>query len=200
MDKETLQRIFDPFYSTKGYGRGLGLSATLGITRQHRGGMVVNSQPGEGSRFSVFLPAATEVTATAAAPRPPEASPTVRQGAVLVVDDEPDIREVVAEVLQMEGLHVFTAGNGREGVESFQLNQALINIIIMDMQMPVMNGAEATKQLLALKPSAQVIITSGYSEHTLAKGVTAHPGVIFLQKPYPIDQLVELVRSKLSSH
>jgi CheY-like chemotaxis protein len=196
IDKPLLQRMFDPFFSTKGYGRGLGLSASLGIIRQHMGGLTVESQPGVGSTFAVFLPEAQPLREGLSTPAS-AAQAVLSNGAVLVVDDEPDIREVVAEVLQMQGVHVFTAQNGREGVESFQVHQALIEVIIMDMQMPVMNGAEATKQLLALKPNAHVIITSGFSEETLATAVTAHPSVIFLQKPYQIEKLVEMVRHRL---
>jgi two-component system, cell cycle sensor histidine kinase and response regulator CckA len=113
----------------------------------HKGGLQVVSQPGLGSTFQVFLPAIAVTTSASVAPR----------DMVLIVDDEPDIREVISAVLQMEGLQVLTAENGRQGVESFQTHQPKIGVIVLDMQMPVMNGAEAAKTMLALDPTIQVI-------------------------------------------
>jgi CheY-like chemotaxis protein len=197
MDKSTIQRIFEPFFTTKGYGRGLGLSATLGIIRLHKGGLLVESQPGQGSTFQILLPASAATAQEA--PAQPARSDSAAKNMVLVVDDEPDIREVVAEILQMEGLLVLTAENGRQGVESFQAHQTAIGVIVLDMQMPVMNGAEAAKTMLALDPGIQVILTSGYSEHDLVNGLTKHPSVAFLQKPYTLDRLVATVQMKLQA-
>jgi CheY-like chemotaxis protein len=197
MDNSTLDRIFDPFFSTKGYGRGLGLSATVGIIRQHQGGLDVKSQLGQGSAFQVLLPAAPAMDRPTRAEPVSEAVPTRLEGTVLVVDDEAMLRDVVSEVLHSVGLHVITAENGRQGLEAFCAHRSNISLIVLDMQMPVMNGADTLRELMTIDPNIGVILTSGYSDSTLTNPFINQPSVVFLPKPYLLDTLIKTVTDQI---
>lgn len=199
MDKKTMDRIFDPFFSTKGYGRGLGLSATIGIIRIHKGGLRVESQIGVGSTFQVLLPAVA-----APLPRPVEplytnGSEQPPSGTVLLMEDEAVIREALTDVLEMQGLHVITATNGAEGIQSFRQHQNEIAVVVVDMQMPVMNGAEAMRELLKIDPLIEVILTSGYSELSLGPELLQKDSVTFLQKPYSIELFLKKIDERIKA-
>ncbi len=202
IDSKTLMRIFDPFFTTKLHGTGLGLSATVGIVRTHKGGLQVTSQVGQGTTFKILLPALAPLPFMPAVqpslPNTPESHPAGRD-AVLVIDDEKSVREVVRDILEMSGLEVLVAHNGQVGVELFKAQQAKIAVVLLDMQMPVMNGAETFQALRAIDPQVKVILSSGYNEieatgHFVDQGLAA-----FLQKPYDLDTLVAKVYSVLTS-
>jgi PAS domain S-box-containing protein len=199
MDRKTLDRIFEPFFSTKGYGRGLGLSATIGIIRTHKGGLRVESQVNQGSTFQVFLPAVPTPTTN-----PQEqlvVSETTEQlsGTVLIMDDEAAIRDVLVDLLEMHGLQVLTAENGLVGIQVFRQHQQEIGAVVVDMQMPVMNGAEAIRELVKIDPEVELILTSGYSELNLAPELTRSTSLVFLQKPYSLDALIKTVEERIKA-
>ncbi|HLA78359.1 MAG TPA: PAS domain S-box protein, partial [Vicinamibacteria bacterium] len=195
MDAETIPRIFDPFFSTKFVGRGLGLAATLGVVRGHQGGIRVESVPGQGSVFTLVFPLAK--AARAAAPRP---TGRPRSGAILVVDDEAVLREVVREVLETEGYPVWEASEGQEALDLFAPDPSAVALVLLDLSMPGMGGEEAFKHMRQLDPEVQVVLTSGFSEAE----ATRHFGGLglagFIQKPYAIPDLLSLIRCCLGTY
>ena len=195
MDKKVIDCIFDPFFSTKGQGRGLGLSATLGIIRSHKGGLQVESQIGVGSTFQIFLPVASNMVGVT----PPIIDPVTEklEGSVLVIDDEAAVRDSLGEIMEMAGLHVLKAVNGQDGVTLFQQHQHEISTILLDVHMPVMNGLDALQALKAIDPEVDVILSSGYSEYSIADHVLNQPTVTFLQKPYSMETVIQRVAERI---
>ncbi|MDQ2986231.1 MAG: PAS domain S-box protein [Armatimonadota bacterium] len=190
MDEETISRIFDPFFSTKSKGRGLGLSAVLGIVRGHKGGLRVKSSPGRGTTFEVLLPVQKDYVE----PAPKEASPKHanlgdRRVTVLVVDDEQIIRTVVKGALEREGYAVLTAENGLQAVQTFKENSSEIDCVLLDLTMPVLNGDEALKRIREIRGNTPVIVMSGYSESEASSRFGDDSQLVFLQKPFSVAEL-----------
>jgi hypothetical protein len=159
MDEAAREKIFDPFFTTKFQGRSLGLSAVMGIVRRHDGPLRLESVPGEGAVFTVLLPALVE-QAEALDPIP---APRILKGSgtVLVVDDEPILRNTAKACLERYGYQVMLANDGREAVELYRQNAHRIQLALLDLAMLVMNGTEALKQIHALQPDLPAILTSG---------------------------------------
>jgi len=189
MEAETLSRMFDPFFSTKFAGRGLGLAAVLGIVRGHKGALKVSSRPGEGTTFRVLFPT------HGAAAQPGEAKPaTARvsrgEGLVLVADDEAGIRSLTRNILQGAGFRVITAADGREALALYEQHGREIRLVVLDMTMPHLDGEGCFLAIRAIAPGAKIVLTSGYSEqevvaHFIGKGLAG-----FVQKPYTPDQFL----------
>lgn len=196
MDAETNGRIFDPFFTTKFTGRGLGLSAMLGIVRGHRAGIHVESTPGRGTTFTLLFPA-SETTVTLQLPEPQPAP--AMSGTVLVVDDEGIIRDLARSGLEASGFRVLEARDGLEAVELFQTGQVGIDLVLLDMTMPRMGGAEAFRRIRALHPGVRVLLTSGYSQKESMESLTDLPPDGFLQKPFRVRELVAMARKVLQN-
>ncbi len=184
-----LNRIFDPFFSTKFMGRGLGLSAMQGILRGHRAGIQIASEPGQGSTFTLYFPAHNHASVQ---PPPPSADkPTREQGRILLVDDEEMVRRSTAMILKALGFDVLEAVDGLDALKQFETAQDAIDLVLMDLSMPRMSGSEAFVHLQAIRPGLPVILCSGFSEEEALResfGQTTGP-LGFLQKPFALKDL-----------
>ncbi|MBU1068235.1 response regulator [Myxococcota bacterium] len=199
MDEHTLARIFDPFFSTKFTGRGLGLAAALGIVRAHNGTLNVNSTVHNGTRFEMYFPA--EVPADE--PRVNETSRFTTtwngSGIVLFVDDEETVRNVGKRLLKRMGFEVLLANDGVEAVEMFARYGETIGLVILDMTMPRMDGKEALEQIKQIRPDVKIVLSTGYSERDVATNFQGRGFDAFIQKPYNYRELKDLVRMVLAS-
>ena len=199
MDSQTLSRIFEPFFTTKGVGKGtgLGLATVYGIVKQHRGWIEVDSRPGVGTTFKVFFPV-VEAKVEADADRVDE-TPVAGGGGeiLLLVEDEPLLRELACEILQQHEYQVLAASSGVEALKVWDEHKGQIDLVFTDMVMPEgVNGKELARQLRERKPGLKVIITSGYSPDILGQN-SGGDGTVFLAKPYLPLQLVNCVRKTL---
>jgi CheY-like chemotaxis protein len=201
MDRQTLERIFEPFFSTKevGKGTGLGLATVYGIVKQHRGWVEVSSQVGSGTTFKIYFPATArknEVAAdTLAAPQ------TVRGGkeTILLVEDEAVLRELVRDILGQYQYRVVEAASGIEALKAWDENNGQIDLLLTDMVMPEgMTGSDVAAQLRKRKPGLKVIFTSGYSAEAVGRDFSQGDAA-FLAKPYLPPQLAQTVRQCLDA-
>ncbi len=195
MDAETRKRIFDPFFSTKFTGRGLGLAAVLGIVRGHRGALQVYSEQHRGTTFRILLPCSTKA-AQSTAFAPSSAIGWHAQGKVLVADDDDEVRQVTRSLLEKVGFEVLTAENGREAVDLFRLRPDVC-LVILDLTMPVMDGAAALDQIRQVREDVPVLIFSGYSEQDAATRFAGKRLAGFIQKPFEANTLVATLREIL---
>jgi PAS domain S-box-containing protein len=194
MDEVTIEKMFNPFFSTKESGHGLGLSALIGIIRGHRGGMAVHSEPGEGTSIRLLFPA-TDITPANPASESSEESRPLEGLKILVVDDEDSVRNFVKKSLELRGHKVLDAQNGQEGITIFRERSSEIDAVLMDLTMPVMSGQEAFLEMRNIKPDARVVLISGYSDFEVATEFDENGNVNFLQKPFRIEQLIDALNS-----
>ena len=192
IERKIQGRIFDPFFSTKFPGRGLGLAAVLGIARAHRAAIKVDSAQGEGTVFRVLFPCRVQVE-PAQKPAPIPEIFESSGGVVLVVDDEPVVRRVARLTLERFGFEVLLAEDGREALEVFRAHAGTVRCVLLDMTMPVMDGAEAYAQMRKTDADVPIILSSGYAETDARDRLKEWAAVEFIQKPYTTVALVEAV-------
>lgn len=199
MNTTIVSRIFDPFFTTKdvGKGTGLGLATVYGIVKQHRGWIEVQSKVGIGSQFRVLFPVSQKGvelrSGTPAAPR--KLAGTER---VLVAEDEPLLRELVLQVLRARGYTVVEAANGVEAIQRWQEHGGAFDLLLTDMVMPEgLSGCDLVAKFRSEKPNLKVVCMSGYSAEMEGKDLTQEEGIVFLQKPYRPDTLLQVVRDCL---
>jgi two-component system cell cycle sensor histidine kinase/response regulator CckA len=188
MDEATLGRIFEPFFTTKHKGHGLGLAACLGILSAHDGGILVESQKGRGSRFSVLFPA-SERGKVVAAPTPATAPDAPCR--VLVVDDEELVRSHVRRALERRGYSVDEASGGHAALAMFE--DRATDVIVLDMTMPDLDGVEVVSRLRARGSTVPIVLSSGYLDGRVQKGLEPNAVEQFLMKPFSIEELVEAI-------
>jgi CheY-like chemotaxis protein len=199
MDPEVRARAFEPFFTTKpvGQGTGLGLAMCHGIITQAGGRIEVDSAPGAGSTFRVYLPRA-QGAAPAVAPTPaPRVTSSKRHGTILLVEDERAILRVSSIALAAVGYRVLTASNGVEALELVKSMDEPVHLLITDVVMPKMGGAELAAHLSSLRPGIRVLFSSGYMENSIVHHGVLAEGVNFIQKPYTPKALAERVREVL---
>jgi two-component system, cell cycle sensor histidine kinase and response regulator CckA len=198
MSPEIQERIFEPFFTTKFTGRGLGMAAVIGIVRGHNGAMKIYSEEGRGSTFKILLP--TSETALKSEISERESIDGWRgKGLILLIDDEPVVREVGLQLLEYHGFTVLTAEDGRAGLELFRRHAGEIACVFLDLTMPHMSGQEVYREIHQISPETPVILMSGYNEKE-ATGQFAGKGLAgFLQKPFQREKLVQTLRNTLET-
>ena len=208
MSRDLLSKIFDPFFSTKekGQGTGLGLSMVYGIIRNHDGYIDVISEPGKGSTFVIYLPAAPAgeaVSDKAAGPDKEYAGETPGgTETILLIDDEAVVNDLTKVILGGKGYNVLSAEDGEEAISVYRTNRDKIDLVLLDMIMPKKNGAEVFYELKKMNPDVKVIIVSGFSLDYQARQLLKDGAYDFIQKPYRTDKLLLAIRelfSKLQS-
>jgi two-component system cell cycle sensor histidine kinase/response regulator CckA len=202
MDDDTKARIFEPFFTTKppGQGTGLGLSTAYGIVKQSDGYIAVDSVPGDGTTFTVYLPRVLEPPDMPAPAPPPLESPSSEaQGTVLLVEDELAVREATKRMLRKFGFSVVEAKNGQEALKLWEEADATIDVVLTDVVMPTMGGAALVKALRAQQPGVRVVFMSGYTQGALEPSSVDESCTRFLPKPFTTDQLVRTLRELVPS-
>lgn len=197
MDIETRTHMFEPFYTTKFTGRGLGLAAVLGIVRAHKGALKVSSEPNKGTIFTLLFPSIDLAKDTTLSTRAAALSNWRGSGTVLLVDDEESIRNIGARMLKQLGFTVLTATDGQEALACYQQHHQEITLVVMDMTMPHMDGSEAFNALRQLNPRVRVVLASGYSTEDIQSRFNGKGLNGILQKPFTLDTLRETIRTVL---
>jgi two-component system cell cycle sensor histidine kinase/response regulator CckA len=194
MDNSTVQRIFDPFFSTKFTGRGLGLAAVMGIVEGHQGRVRIRTAPGEGTSFRVMLPAISGEAESA--PRRLSGAGWRGRGTILVVEDEEGVREVVGRMLERFGFQVITAVDGQDAIYEFEGHDGEVTAVLLDLSMPRMGGAETARLLRQCSPELPIVLMSGYTEEDVALKILDGLGgaVGFLHKPFLSEDLGSVLR------
>ncbi len=195
MEKSVLDRIFDPFFTTKemGRGTGLGLASSYGIIKGHNGYIEVESKPGEGTSFSIYLPI-TEKKVAVETPSLDVDKIVKGKGSILLVDDEPVIIDVGKEMLQCLGYTVFTANNGEAAIKRYMEAGDRIDMLILDMIMPDIGGGEVFDRLREFNPEVKVLLSSGYSIDGKASAIMERGCNGFIQKPFKLERLSQKIR------
>ena len=198
MNAATCDRIFEPFFTTKemGRGTGMGLAAVYGIVKQHDGFVNVESELGCGTTFRIYFPASSGV----ADERAPVVNELAENGTetILFADDDETIREIARQILSTHGYNVIPAGDGQEAVRLFEVNSKEIQVVILDVGMPLLNGPEAHTQMCVIRPDLPVVFTTGHSAESALLSSKIEEGAVFLRKPFAPETLSRAVRSALA--
>jgi two-component system, cell cycle sensor histidine kinase and response regulator CckA len=197
MDPQTLSRIFEPFFTTKelGKGTGLGLSTVYGIVKQSNGYISVESEPGRGTAFRIYLPLVSGVEEAAGAPR--ESGFASGSETILLVEDEAAVRGLTLHVLERCGYELLDAGSAEEAFRLAAGYDASIDLLITDVVMPGESGPELARRLAVTRPDMKVLFVSGYTDDAVVRSDRLAPNQHFLQKPFGPDTLSRKVRSML---
>src|SRR5207344_850485 len=210
---DIVDKIFEPFFSTKevGKGTGLGLSTVYGIVKQTGGFVYVDSTPGEGTTFQIYLPrhrpeleAQPEAQAANGAAKPAGAEPPkprpdlTGQGTILLVEDEDGLRSLNARGLRSRGYSVIEAANGIEAMEALEEKDGAVDLVVSDVVMPEMDGPTLLKEMRARNPDLRVIFVSGYAEDAFEKSLPENQQFSFLPKPFTLSQLVAAVKETMA--
>ncbi len=201
MSKATQRRVFEPFFSTKFAGRGLGMASLMGVVKAHGGAIIMHSDEGQGATFKILFPATESKTADEAQMDQGDkgALSFNFSGAVLVADDEPSVRNTLKLMLERLGFMVLTASDGKEAVEIFRKRSNEITLTLLDLTMPRMDGAAAFAEIMAIKPDAIVLLSSGYAQQSVMERFTGAAPAGFIEKPYQLKRLCKELRRALAA-
>jgi CheY-like chemotaxis protein len=197
MTEEIQSRIFDPFFTSKFAGRGLGLAAVRGVIRSHGGTINVVSAPGQGSCFEILLPCSSERTAERRDARVPAAEDETANVActILVVEDDDTLRLAVSKMLRKNGFTVLEAADGETGVDLLKASTREIDAALLDLTLPGMSSREVLSELRSVQPNVKVIITSAYNQDWAQTTIGGQHPWLFVRKPYQLSQLTGLLQS-----
>jgi PAS domain S-box-containing protein len=193
LSPETQARIFDPFFSTKGSGRGLGLAAALGIMRSHQGALRLTSQPGHGTSFTLAFPVSATASPKTEPARPANGKNWRGHGSVLIVDDEEAVRGIAAQMVAYYGFEVKQAESGQQALDLVRARPEPFDLVLLDLTMPGMDGFATFTALRELRPDQRIVIFSGYSAHDARQRFAGQNLNGFLQKPFSADALREIL-------
>ncbi len=196
MDHDTQQHMFDPFFSTKDHGHGLGMAAIQGIVRGHEGALRVVSEVGRGTAIQVLM-RSVEDDCPCTTSTPPEPLVEERPPCVLVVDDEDGVRTFLQAALEMHGHTVLAADDGDVAVDVFARDPDAVDLVLLDMTMPRMSGVETFHALREIRPDIRILLTSGYNQADATSHFTADGRAGFIQKPYRLARLLDAIRALL---
>jgi CheY-like chemotaxis protein len=196
MDKETQTHLFEPFYTTKGPGKGtgLGLATVYGIVKQSEGSIWVHSELGEGTTIKIYLPR-VEDELDASHPATTELDIPRGTETILLVEDEPSVRKLVRHILQKQGYTVIEASTGLQALKVIEKHAGEVHLLLSDVVMPGMNGAELAAKLSKIRPKMKTLFLSGYSSDAIARHGHLNPDTSFLQKPFLESDLAVKVRA-----
>jgi PAS domain S-box-containing protein len=198
MDEDTQKKVFEPFFTTKkaGHGTGLGLSTVCSIVQNHKGFISIDSKPGKGTGVTIYLPS---TSAQATAEKTKSLMPNVLgEGEILVIEDDMLMLETMKNLLGHLGFEVITAVNGKQALEIYSESKSKIKLIILDMEMPIMNGLETLRKLKEIDINVKVLISSGYSMEEKVQTALNEGALAFLKKPYRITDLAKTIQSTIS--
>jgi len=200
MDSATLAQIFEPFFTTKarGHGTGLGLSTAYGAVKQHGGSIAVDSAPGQGTTFSIYLPLSAQPSACVATE---ESEPSNAPGreTILLTEDDDMARELAETILSLQGYEVLSAASGQEALELLAQQSSEIDLLLTDVIMPDMNGNQLYNQIATRKPAIKVLYMSGYPANVIAPRGVMTDSLNFIQKPFMVNSLITKVREVLDA-
>ncbi|MDD2308405.1 MAG: PocR ligand-binding domain-containing protein [Desulfuromonadaceae bacterium] len=200
MDDESRRRIFEPFYTTKFAGRGLGMSAIIGIIKGHGGALQLFSRRGYGSIFKIFFPVQLSETVRGKPPLPATMSSWHGSGTILLVDDEEKVVFVMKLMLEKLGFAVIAAINGKEALDLYQEHGDEITLVVTDIGMPVMDGYQLFQELKILNPALPIIIASGFGNSIISSQISRENVAGFIDKPYDFDKIKEIIKNVLDNH
>lgn len=198
MEREVLERVFEPFFSTKnpGEGTGLGLATVFGIVKNHHGHITCSSEPGDGTTFKIFFPVIRQEETKPGVSTTGEFA-AMGSETILLVDDEELIGDLGKRILTQSGYRVLTAANGKEALQVYRREKADISLVILDIIMPVMSGNECLGELLKVDPNVKVLVSSGFAIDTATKETLERGAKGFVSKPFQTDRLLRAVRQVL---
>jgi PAS domain S-box-containing protein len=201
MDEETIDRIFEPFFSTKGPGKGtgLGLSVVYGIVTQHGGWITARSTPRRGTTFDVYLPAAGDVGVPDQSSRWVQHEPGLGSGErILVVEDEQSVRDLACTVLRKHGYEVFEAGNCEQAMDIYRREEGVFDLVFSDVVLPDRSGVQLADELLSERPTVRLLLSSGHADNRSQWDTINERGIPFIRKPYSLPNLLKMVRDAMA--
>ena len=205
LNEETMKKIFDPFYTTKFTGRGLGLAAVLGIVRSHNGALCVKSTVGKGSKFKIYFPVAADQASIKHKMEPALNAPSVKSTVngsdekqasqmVLVIDDDKLVTETIVDLFELEDISTICAANGSEGIEQMKANKDRVALILLDLSMPGISSEETFTNLRNINPNVPILLCSGFSELKVSEYFADKEYEGFIAKPFDIHKLIKTIR------